>query len=325
MIVKLFTTSLRFSAIRYNMDKVHAGDAELLCKRNLELLDFYSRVSISDLEHYFGAMASLNPVSRFDQFHAVISTRGTAADKHALLGIAEKWLTEMGYAQQPYLIFFHTDTANRHLHIVSTDVRTDGTKISDSFDRVRAISQLNRLCGIDEAAAFKRDIQRLLDFRCSSIAQLKVLFEKSGYRFFLYRHDFLVRRYGKTLMRINSAELISGLQRGERERKRAAEIRELILGAMQLHSGKTMAVYQKGAGHGSKKLKAFRSDLADFLSRAAGIEICYLFSSGSVKGIVLIDHAHHQLFDGEEIMALSKFISSPVTDRGMVPAASSKR
>ena len=325
MIVKLFTTSVRFSAIRYNMDKVLAGDAELLCKRNLELLDFYSRVSITDLEHYFGAMASLNPVSRFDQFHAVLSIRGTIADKHALLGIAEKWLAGMGYAQQPYLIFFHTDTANRHLHIVSTDVRTDGTKISDSFDRVRAITQLNKLCGIDEAAAFKRDIQRLLNFRCSSIAQLKVLFEKSGYRFFSYKHEFLVRRYGKTLMRINSAELINGLQRGEPETKRAAEIRELILGAMQLHSGKTTAVYQSGAGHSSKKLKALRSDLADFLARAAGIEICYLFSAGSVKDIVLIDHAHQRLFDGGQIMALSRFISAPAPEGGMVPAASFSR
>lgn len=312
MIVKLFTTSVGFSAIRYNMDKVHAGDAELLCKRNLELLDLYSALRTVDLEHYFGALASLNPTSRFDQFHAVLSIRGTDIHKNAFLTVAEKWLAEMGYARQPYLVFFHTDTKNRHLHIVSTDVRPDGTKISDSFDRVRAITHLNRLCGIDEAEGFRKDISRLLDYRCSSTFQLRILFEKSGYRFFLHNQQFLIRRYGKTFLRLPSAGLQRSLQASVRDDKRAAEIRTLITGALGLHSGRTFPVYQASAGRGKKKIKAFRSDLADFLFSAAGLEICYLFSSTVVNGFILIDHKQRQLFDSWQIMELSRITSSSV-------------
>jgi hypothetical protein len=42
-------------------------------------------------------------------------------------------MAEMGYKEQPYIIYRHHDTAHPHIHIVSTCVDETGTKLSNAF------------------------------------------------------------------------------------------------------------------------------------------------------------------------------------------------
>jgi len=310
LIVKLFTSSREFSAIRYNMDKVNLAEAELLAMENMDLLAGYPYLRTADLEHYFGAIASLNARSHFDQFHAVISCRGEGLDKSSFLEISTQWLSAMGYSEQPYLIFLHKDTNNRHVHIVSTDVRLDGSKISDSFDRTRAITELNKICGLDEDRLFKEDISRLLNYRCGSTAQLKILFNKKGYHFFQYNAYFLVRKYGKTLLRIDAEALIKRLQNSDIDLKRTAAVKLIIEQAMLIHSGRTEPIYQYGPNGSWKRITGFRSDLADFILSVYSLEISYLFSRKKITGFLVIDHHNAQLMDGGVVMELERFISS---------------
>ncbi|QNN42983.1 relaxase/mobilization nuclease domain-containing protein [Pedobacter roseus] len=310
MIVRLFTTSKGFPAIRYNMEKVSRGEAELLCRKNLEIFDGFERLKTADLEHYFGAVASLNSRSRFDQFHAVLSVRGDSMGQARFAEISHSWMEKMGYASQPYLVFFHSDTHNAHVHILSTDVRLDGSKIPDGFDRVRAIGHLNRICGIDEQESFKKDLSRLLSYRCSSTSQLKALLGNSGYHFFSYQGNFLIRRYGKTLMRINAAGLQARLSQSFRDVQGSAGVRKIILAAMDTHSAMPEPIYQQASGKQWRRISGYRSELADFLMRSEGLEICYHFSRAGVTGLSLIDHRDCRLFDAEEIMPLSLFLAS---------------
>ncbi|QIL40635.1 relaxase/mobilization nuclease domain-containing protein [Pedobacter sp. HDW13] len=310
VIVRLFTKSNGFPAVSYNMDKVNASAAELLSVRNMDLLKAYSFIRSIDIEHYFGAIASLNTRSHFDQFHAVLSTKGVQMDKQVFLDIAHKWMEAMGYKRQPYLIFLHTDTPNRHIHIVSTDVRLDGSKISDSFDRIRAVTELNRICGVDEAKSFQEDISRLIKYRCSSTAQLEILFKQKGYRFFSHKDNFLVRKYGKTLIRIPSDALLNSLSAAKADFKRIGEIKSFISSAMFIHNRKPEPIYQLGPGRAWRKIIAYRSDLADFLHSAANLEVVYLFSRRTVTGFMLIDHHTAQLFAGEELTDLHYFMGS---------------
>ncbi|MNK80214.1 hypothetical protein D3C87_999160 [compost metagenome] len=310
VIVRLFTKSNGFPAVNYNMDKVNASAAELLSVRNMDLLKAYSFIRSIDIEHYFGAIASLNTRSHFDQFHAVLSTKGTQMDKQVFLDIAHKWLEAMGYKGQPYLIFLHTDTPNRHIHIVSTDVRLDGSKISDSFDRMRAVTELNRICGVDESKSFEEDISRLIKYRCSSTDQLETLFKQKGYRFFSHKDNFLVRKYGKTLIRIPTDALLSRLSAAKADFKRIGEIKSFISSAMLIHNRKPEPIYQLGPGGAWRKIVAYRSDLADFLHSAANLEVVYLFSKRTITGFILIDHHTAQLFAGEELADLHYFMGS---------------
>jgi hypothetical protein len=150
-------------------------------------------------------------------------------------------------------------------------------------------------------------LSSLLGYRCSSTGQLRILFNKYGYHFFLYRENFLIRKFGKTLLRINAQELLDRLARSSPDLKRAEQIRTLISHAMHLHSGRPEPLYQCLSEKGWKKITAFRSDLADYLLSSAGLEVCYLFSGRSVTGFTLIDHQRSQLFEGKEIMELSRF------------------
>jgi hypothetical protein len=44
-------------------------------------------------------------------------------------------MVKMGYAEQPFVVFKHTDIDGTHIHIVSVCVDEEGRKISDKFEK----------------------------------------------------------------------------------------------------------------------------------------------------------------------------------------------
>ena len=54
-------------------------------------------------------------------------------------------MEELGYGNQPWIVYRHEDTGRVHWHVVSTRVAPDGHIISDSFERRRLMSALQRL------------------------------------------------------------------------------------------------------------------------------------------------------------------------------------
>jgi hypothetical protein len=54
-------------------------------------------------------------------------------------------MEKLGYGDQPYIVYLHEDTGRRHIHIVSTCVREDGTKISDAYIHKRSMAACREL------------------------------------------------------------------------------------------------------------------------------------------------------------------------------------
>lgn len=54
--------------------------------------------------------------------------------------IAEKYMQRMGYGEQPYMVFKHTDIEREHIHIVSLQVDSTGKKINDSKRNLRSVA-----------------------------------------------------------------------------------------------------------------------------------------------------------------------------------------
>lgn len=52
--------------------------------------------------------------------------------------IAREYMERMGYGEQPYIVFKHSDIAREHIHIVALRVNSNGKKINASFERVRS-------------------------------------------------------------------------------------------------------------------------------------------------------------------------------------------
>ncbi len=68
-----------------------------------------------------------------------------AVSDETFSALAENYMQEMGYGEQPYVVFKHTDTERAHIHIVSVCVDEYGKRISDSFERVRSMKVCRKL------------------------------------------------------------------------------------------------------------------------------------------------------------------------------------
>lgn len=176
MVVKILSSSATFSGVKYNTDKIDSGKGELLKAANFGVLKGLSNWRPQDFKNYLKAMSSRNKLVSKPQFHAVISAKGQTVDKVSLLEIAGKWMDSMGYGNQPYLVVFHNDTGNNHVHIVTTRIDWNGRKINDSYEKLRAVKAIREIMQQDAQARIKE----VLAYRFSTIAQLRSILESKG-------------------------------------------------------------------------------------------------------------------------------------------------
>ena len=62
-----------------------------------------------------------------------------------LAEMAQKYMEAMGYSNQPYIVFKHTDIDRQHLHVVSIRVDGNGKKIKSDFENRRSMEICRRL------------------------------------------------------------------------------------------------------------------------------------------------------------------------------------
>ncbi|MFC0513139.1 relaxase/mobilization nuclease domain-containing protein [Mucilaginibacter angelicae] len=171
MIVKILDPTATFGGVNYNTRKIDRNKGELKKTANFGPLMAFGHLKPQDYINYLSALSALNKNVKLPQFHAVISAKGKTYDKTALTQIAESWLKEMGYGDQPYLIVYHKDTDNNHVHIVSTRVNREGKKISSAFEHVRAQKSISKVLGYDLA----------MQYSFSTRAQFFMILESRNY------------------------------------------------------------------------------------------------------------------------------------------------
>ena len=59
--------------------------------------------------------------------------------------LAQEYMQKMGYTEQPFVVFKHTDIDRTHIHIVSVCVDEEGRKISDKFEKRRSMDVCREL------------------------------------------------------------------------------------------------------------------------------------------------------------------------------------
>lgn len=145
MIVKILgSASSEFHGVQYNDKKVEKGTGELMLMKNFPSF-INENSSQQEVRDYFKSV-SKNEKMKKPQFHAVISCWASGAFKEELAKIAEDFMQEMKYGNQPFIVVFHNDTENNHVHIVSTRVdKKSGKKINDSYEKLKAQKTCNVL------------------------------------------------------------------------------------------------------------------------------------------------------------------------------------
>ena len=115
--------------LNYNEQKVKSGTAELLfasgfIKRS-EKLTFYDKMR--QFERYI----SLNERSTNNGLHISLNfDQKDDLSPEKIIALSEVYMTMIGYGHQPFLVYQHFDAGHPHIHIVTTNIQKDGSRIS---------------------------------------------------------------------------------------------------------------------------------------------------------------------------------------------------
>jgi Relaxase/Mobilisation nuclease domain len=129
MVARIKIASSLSGSLNYNEQKVARQEA--LCihavnyPKDLEQLNFYNK--LRRMEH----QAALNERVKANSVH--ISLNFHESDKltqDRLKEIARSYMQQIGFGDQPYLVYEHKDAGHQHIHIVSTNIRIDGSRIN---------------------------------------------------------------------------------------------------------------------------------------------------------------------------------------------------
>ncbi len=228
MVIKILKNAINFEGIDYS-ERKEEGKSKLLAALNFDgmMLDT-NEAKKSDYTRYMEAVGNLNSSVTYKQFHAVLSTKGNDHSFEELKDYAIAYLKEMGYGENPSLIYAHSDTNNNHVHMVSTRVDKTGKKVSDSFEKVRSQDVVQKLVENDPKVELDKAINDALTYNFSTAPQYKLLLELNGFTVKELDNDLQLIKYGRVQGELNNKVLASKIEGYEPDESRVRQLRALF-------------------------------------------------------------------------------------------------
>ncbi len=129
MVARIFPAAPYRRALYYNKQKAARGAAECLHAENF--LGPHHMLQTADKLLFLEKLSSLNSASLKNGMHLSLNfPPGSEMAPDRLIQGGRRFMELLGMGEQPYLIYRHLDAGHPHLHIVSTLIRTDGTRIN---------------------------------------------------------------------------------------------------------------------------------------------------------------------------------------------------
>ncbi len=129
MVAKITIPKSIQATLNYNEKKVQKGNAVCLHAANYlneaKDMNFYQKLN------GFEQLNSLNDRATTKTLHVSLNfdpSEKIADDK--LLKIAELYMNKIGFKEQPFIVYKHEDAGHPHIHIVSTTIKADGSRIN---------------------------------------------------------------------------------------------------------------------------------------------------------------------------------------------------
>lgn len=129
MVAKITVPGSIKRALNYNEQKLRQGKAHCIYAhrflKEAAQLNFYEKL------HRFEALTILNKRAATNTVHISLNfgPQETLA-REKLAQIAAVYMDKIGFGGQPYLVYQHLDAGHPHLHIVTTNIQSDGKRIS---------------------------------------------------------------------------------------------------------------------------------------------------------------------------------------------------
>lgn len=138
MIAKISATENLGGALGYNFKKVDKEEASILFAQNL----YQNKEGTYTMAEVFADMQAVIPEkcrTKKTVFHCSLNPHpDEKLSDETLTQIAKEYMEALGYGNQPYIVFKHSDIAREHIHIVSLRVDSRGQKINDKFEKRRS-------------------------------------------------------------------------------------------------------------------------------------------------------------------------------------------
>ena len=148
------------NAVRYNERKMDGDigirehndtveeieNGHVLATRNVpdgvSMVDEFDRIKLENIKKRVSG-----PKIRNLTFHMSVNPSETdrPLSEAEAVSLIDEIMEGLGYKDQPYRIYKHTDIKRMHYHVVSTRAGADGKKINDSFERLVLRETLKRL------------------------------------------------------------------------------------------------------------------------------------------------------------------------------------
>jgi len=129
MVAKITIPKSIEAVLNYNEKKVQKGAAECLHAANYlseaKSMNFYQKLN------GFEMLNNLNSRATTKTIHVSLNfdpSEKLSNDK--LVEVANVYMEKIGFGQQPFLVYKHEDAGHPHIHIVSTTIKADGSRIN---------------------------------------------------------------------------------------------------------------------------------------------------------------------------------------------------
>ncbi len=114
--------------LHYNEHKVQSGTAQLILASrfscDIEKLSFQNK--LSRFEH----ITMLNERTKTNTLHISLNfDPGEKLNQLQFQNIASAYMDKIGFGEQPYLVYRHTDSGHPHMHIATINIKADGQRI----------------------------------------------------------------------------------------------------------------------------------------------------------------------------------------------------
>lgn len=162
MVAKIISGKSLIGALNYNEKKVTQGKAELITEngyaKDIFDMNFYDKLlRLTDLaERNIKVVTNTVHISlNFDPSEQINSDRLTA--------ISKDYMHRIGFGDQPFLVYQHTDAGHPHIHVVTTNIKPTGERISlHNLGRTKsevARQAIEKEYGLVQAAKKYQDLQ----------------------------------------------------------------------------------------------------------------------------------------------------------------------
>lgn len=176
MIAKIGRSENLYGALAYNQLKVENENGKILFSNKM-IETANGHYSVAQLAQSFAPYLIANRNTEKHTLH--ISLNPDPKDKVSddrYREMTEQYMKEMGYGEQPFVVFKHTDIDRSHIHIVSVCVDEEGKKISDKFEKMRSMNvcrelerQYNLIPATDKEHRQNDKIFRPVDYRAGDV------------------------------------------------------------------------------------------------------------------------------------------------------------